>query len=232
MTLHRNPPKHYLEYTKEGKVPVVLIPGIFGKWGFMKHLGDKISRQGHPVYIVPKLGYNIFSIPRSAKILRVTLLHVFPKLGHIAPKVAKGAESIKKLMEKNKITSVIFVAHSKGGLIGKYFLAHYNQDRRVIGMVAVATPFSGSAMAKLVPLDPVREMDKDSEIIKDLEQHAKVNQQIISIIPEYDNHVWAEEGSFLQGAENVEVPVRGHHKVLFSKHVSEAVLAAINKLTL
>ena len=60
--LYHTPPKHYLEYTEEGKVPVILIPGVLCKWSFLKHLGDKMSLAGHPVYIVPELGYNLFNM--------------------------------------------------------------------------------------------------------------------------------------------------------------------------
>jgi hypothetical protein len=30
------PPAHYQGYVVDGKVPVVIIPGILGKWSFMK----------------------------------------------------------------------------------------------------------------------------------------------------------------------------------------------------
>jgi hypothetical protein len=231
MTIHKEPPKHYLDYVVEGKVPVVLIPGILGKWGFMKHLGDKISLAGHPVYIVPRLGYNVYSIPNSAKILEATVFHLFPALGHLIPRMHMEEQSNKEIIEKENIKNVVFVAHSKGGLIGKYFLAHFNKDRKVSGMVSIATPYSGSAMARLIPLDPIRELHIDSKIIHDLESHKEVNHQIVSIIPEYDNHVWAEKGSFLDGAENIEVPVHGHHKVLFSPEVCDVVLKSIEKLS-
>ena len=228
---HHIPPKHYLDFVVEGKVPVILIPGILGKWGFMKRLGDKISLEGHPVYVVPELGINIFSIPSSAKMLRTFLVHAFSKK-HIVPKVSPGALKIRAFIEARNIKGVVLVAHSKGGLIGKYLLAHYNDDQRVLGMVAVATPFSGSAMAKLVPHDAFRELKNDSEVIRDLEKHQEVNKKIISVIPEYDNHVWAERGSFLEGArENIEVPVHGHHRVIFSKKVQEIVLRSIALLS-
>jgi len=232
MTIHRDPPKHYLGYTIDGKVPVVLIPGILGKWGFMKSLGDKISRRGHPVYIVPELGYNIYNIPTSAKTLRSLIVHIIPKRGHVPPKISRGAEAVRKLIEEEDLSGVVLVAHSKGGLIGKYLLAHHNIDNRVLGMVAIASPFSGSAMAKLIPHDSFKELRADSEIIQDLERHRKANERIISIIPEYDNHVWAERGSFLESAaENIEVPIHGHHKVLFDKKVLSLVLSAIEKIS-
>lgn len=229
--IHREPPKHYLGHVVAGKVPVILVPGILGKWGFMKSLGDKISLKGHPVYIVPELGYNIYSIPTSAKTLRAIIVHVIPKRGHIPPKVAKGAQAVRNVIEKHNLRGAVLVAHSKGGLVGKYLLAHHNADHRVLGMVSVATPFSGSAMAKLIPHDSFRELHTDSEIIHDLERHRAVNGKIISIIPEYDNHVWAAQGSFLEGAENIEVAVSGHHRVLFSKKVLKAVLQSVEKIS-
>ncbi len=229
--IHHTPPKHYLGHIVEGKAPVILIPGILGRWSFMKHLGDRISLQGHPVYIVPGLGLNIYSVPTAAKTLRALVVHIVPALGHIPPKVGRGAQAVRELIEKENISGAILVAHSKGGLIGKYLLAHHNADNRVLGMVAIATPFSGSAMAKLVPHDSFRELRTDSEIIRDLEKHHAVNDRIISVIPEYDNHVWAERGSFLDGAAaNIEVPVSGHHKVVFSHAVLQAVLDSIEKL--
>ncbi len=230
--IYRKPPEHYLNYTAEGRVPVILIPGILGKWSFMKSLGDKISLHGHPVYVVPELGYNVFSIPSSARIIRASLKHIFSKRGHIVPRLEKGTEVIKRFIEANSLKGVVFVAHSKGGLIGKYFLAHYNKDNEVLGMVAIATPFSGSAMAKLLPFDTLKELDNDSKIIRDLEKHQDINHKIISIRPKYDNHVWAEKGSFLEGAENIEVPVKGHHKIIFDKNVQKIVLESVEKLTL
>lgn len=229
--IYREPPKHYLGHVVQGKVPVILVPGILGTWSFMKALGDKISLEGHPVYIVPDLGINIYNIPTSAKTLRAIIVHAIPKSGHIVPKVSRGAEAVRKVIEKNNLQGAVLVAHSKGGLIGKYLLAHNNTDNRVLGMVSIATPYSGSAMAKLIPHDSFRELNIDSKIIKDLEQHHAVNSKIISIIPEYDNHVWAAKGSFLDGAENIEVAVSGHHKVIFSKEVLRIVLKSIEKIS-
>lgn len=204
--VHREPPGHYLGHIVAGMTPVILVQGVSLKWGFMKDLGDRISLLGHPVYIVPELGNNMHDIPSSAAMLR-------------------------SLIEKENLSGVIIVAHSKGGLIGKYVLVHHNTDNRVLGIVAIATPFSGSALAKLVPRDSYKELRTDSELIKDLGKHSTINRRIISIIPEYDNHVWAAQGSYLEGAaENLEVPVRGHHKVLFSEVVAQAVFRSIAKI--
>ncbi|MBI4085886.1 MAG: hypothetical protein HY433_01420 [Candidatus Liptonbacteria bacterium] len=228
--IHREPPAHYLGYTVAGKVPVILIPGIFSRWGYMKHLGDAISLRGHPVYIIPELHNNLFSVPSSAKILRSLITHIVPMSGHIVSRTSRSAETIRKFIQEKGLKDVIIVAHSKGGLIGKYFLVHHNADRRVLGMIAVATPFSGSALAKLIPHGAFKELMTDSKVIHDLKTHKEVNKNIVSIFPEYDTQIWAERGSFLDGAENIEIPVAGH-TVLFDKKIHDAVINAIDKMT-
>ncbi len=175
MYFRRTPPKHYLGHVVEGKAPVIILPGIFGRWAFLKPLADHISLLGHPVYIVPKLGNNIADIPVSAK-------------------------KVREIIIENKLEEVVLVAHSKGGLISKYVLVHENADDRVKGLVAIATPFHGSELARFVPHYSLQELKTDSEIIKYIAAHTEVNGKIVSIIPSYDNHVWHDKGSELEGA--------------------------------
>lgn len=227
---HTTPPEHYLGYMLDGRVPVVLIPGIMNRWGYMKSLGDKISLLGHPVHLVPELGNNISSIPESAKMLDRVVSVLVPhhqKLHHIK----KGAEAVRRFIEQKDIKGVVLVAHSKGGLIGKYLLMHYNHDHRVLGLVAMAAPFSGSAIAKLFPHHAFKELHHDSDILQDLKRAGHVNERIISIYPEYDTHVWAEKKSFLDGAlENIELPLHGH-SIVTSRLAQTAVIAGVEKLT-
>lgn len=197
MYAHRNPPKHYLGYVLEDKNPVILIPGVFWRWGFLKQLGDRISLQGHPVYIVQKLGNNLKTISDSAALVR-------------------------EIIDENNLRNVVLIAHSKGGIIGKYLMVHLNSDQKVKGMISVATPYSGSLMSKLLPIRAVKgELNVDSSVIRDLSSHKDVNPKIISISPVFDNHVWSKEGSFLKGAKNITVNVKGHHKIVFSKEVED-----------
>lgn len=204
--LYRKPPEHYSGYVVDGKVPVIVIPGVLGRWGYIKHLADKISLLGHPVYVVPQLGYNLFSIPQSA-------------------------QYVSDVLEQENLKNVVIVAHSKGGLIGKYVLMHHNSTHRVVKMVSIATPYSGSAMASLVPIDPIKELHNDSVIIKDMQMNTEVNTLIISIAPAYDNHVWAEKGSYLEGAENHTVDVHGHHKVMYDRGATMMIVEELERVS-
>jgi len=207
MFVHREPPKHYLGHVVKGKTPVIFIPGVLNRWAFCKPLSDYISLLGHPIYIIPSLGINIGDIPSSAK-------------------------KVREVIDEQKIKKAVIIAHSKGGLIAKYLLAHDNKDHAVLGAVTIATPFSGSAMAKLVPHKSIRELAIDSKIIKYLNSHTAINHKIISIIPEFDNHVWHAKGCVLDGAlDNVRVANRGHHKLLFDKSLWSVIVENVDKIT-
>lgn len=204
MLFHNNPPQHYLDSKKE-KVPVILIPGIANKWGFLKHLGDRISAKGHPVYIVDKLKFNFFDIPTSAKIIR-------------------------EIIDKNNLEKAIIVGHSKGGLIGKYFLIHENQDNRINGLIAIGAPFSGSRLTNFTLHKSFRELSPQSKTIQKMKSNITANSKIISIMPEFDTRVWSDKGSYLEGALNIKTPIKGHHKIVFDKDVIKKIVELISKL--
>lgn len=230
--LHKDPPEHFLGYVLPGKPPIIIIPGILQRWGTMSELANFLSKQGYPIYIVPKLRYNLYSIPMSSLKVRAIIAHVVPKIGHLLPRFHISAKLVRELIREYKIHDAIILAHSKGGLIGKYLLAYRNKDKRVKGMVSIATPYSGSALAKLIPHKSFKELLEDSKIVEKLESHTAVNKKIISIYPEFDNHVWAKNGSYLDGAlDNICVPVSGHHYVLYSKKVKDVVKKSLERIS-
>ncbi len=204
MYIYKNPPKQYLNYVVKGKNPIILIPGNSNKWGFLKKLADSISCLGHPVYIPDKLGLNLFDIPISAKIVR-------------------------EIIDENKLEKVILIGHSKGGIVGKYILMHENKDDRVNRLIAIAAPFSGTNIVNNLPYTSFKELSPKSKIIKELDSNEKVNSKITSIMPEFDNHVWHEKGSFLSGAINIKVKTKGHHKIIFDKNVINKIIELIGK---
>ncbi len=203
MAFRRVPPKHYRQDKAPGNVPVILLTGLSLRWSFLQHLGDRISRAGHPVYAIPNLRRNFISVSESAQFTR-------------------------EVIEEHDLKRVIIVSHSKGGIIGKYLLAHFNKDKRIHTVIAVATPFSGSRLARMIPHRAIREMLPDSRLIKELQAKKAVNKNIISIIPEFDNHIWAEEGSYLKGARNIKVQVRGHHRIVFDKKVEDTIMKTLS----
>ncbi|MGC3953917.1 MAG: hypothetical protein QM804_06630 [Propionicimonas sp.] len=178
--------------------PVLLIPGVLEEWTLLRPVGDRLSRAGHPVHVLPELRRNTIG-------------------------VVEGAALASAYLALHDLREVVIVAHSKGGLIGKRVLLD-DAEHRVHHLVAIATPFAGSTLARLVPSRPVRAMQPDDATIVDLQRHREVNHLITSICPAYDPHI--PVGSYLAGATNLPVAASGHFSVLADPEVLDAVLAA------
>ncbi|MEY4731495.1 MAG: hypothetical protein RL681_441 [Candidatus Parcubacteria bacterium] len=203
--IYRTPPQHYLGYVRVGKAPVIIIPGIYEKWNYLKPLADVISRKGHPVYVVPRLAHNTRAIPASADIVR-------------------------KLISEKDLKNVVLLAHSKGGIIGKYLLAFLNSDHRVRRLIAIASPFGGSFLAH-IPLKGLGELRPGSEVLTRLDGRKDVNRDITSLFGAFDNHIWPASSCRLEGAENIQVDAHGHHAILASPKTSEIVLRTIERIS-
>lgn len=203
---YRKPPEEYLGHVVNKKVPIILIPGVNTKWPFLKMIADEVSAAGHPVYTVKDLGYNRKEIRPSAVLVR-------------------------NLIDSQQLKDVIILAHSKGGLIGKELLMYCNSDVRIQKVIAIASPFAGSGISKIVPDKVAKELGPESVVILEQNLNTEVNKDIISVYGTYDNHVWPTESCRLDGAENIQVAVDGHHKILSYPEARKTVVERINTIT-
>jgi triacylglycerol lipase len=205
MYLFWNPPRIYIKNSNSGKCPIIILPGYLVKWGFMKKIADEISSLGHPVYVIKELGNNIKDVAISAKI-------------------------VSDFISKNKLKDVVIIGRSKGGLIGKYNLVHFNKENNVKGLIAIATPFHGSKLANFYKFIKSNEFSPDHPTIRELTMHPGVNKKIITINPSSDNIVLSEKSTELDGAlENIEVKVAGHHRIVFDKVTIKEIKSSIKK---
>ena len=76
------------------RAPVLILPGVYESWHFMRPLIDVLHEHGHPVHVVTPLGTN-------------------------RRPVAPSAEIAAEYLREHDLHDVVIVAHSKGGLIGK-----------------------------------------------------------------------------------------------------------------
>ncbi|MGX9900073.1 esterase/lipase family protein [Arthrobacter sp. SA17] len=102
-----------------------MIPGVYENWQFMLPLITALHQAGHPVHVVTVLQRNRLAIPAAAKL-------------------------VAKHLAAADVMNAAIVAHSKGGLIGKYLMMTHDGERRVERMVAVCSPFSGSRYARFM----------------------------------------------------------------------------------
>ncbi|WP_454049318.1 esterase/lipase family protein [Cellulomonas sp. Marseille-Q8402] len=167
--------------------PVLLLPGVYETWRFLEPLARALHAHGHPVHVVAPFGLNRGSVPDMAELAATHL-------------------------RDTGLRDVVVVAHSKGGLIGKSVMGRADVGDRVLGMVAVNTPFSGSPYARLLPLRSVRAFLPDDEVLTALAAQRAEHERIVSVATCYDPHI--PGGSELPGARFVRLATPGHFRSL------------------
>lgn len=178
--------------------PVVVIPGIYEDWRFMLPLVRRLHAAGHPVHVVTLLQRNRIAVP-------------------------KAAELIAGYLRDQSLADVMIVAHSKGGLIGKYVMMSLDPEARITGMVAVCTPFSGSRYASFMLLPSLRAFSPRDAVTLQLSREQRVNERISSVYGVFDPHI--PEGSELPGARNIQLQTGGHFRILSHEDTIRTILA-------
>ena len=197
-------PESYTSPSASSDFSIILIPGVYESWKFMRPVAESLHQQGYDVRVVENLKFNRGSVEDMARVVR-------------------------EYLHKSNIKKCLLVAHSKGGLIGKYLLLNYNKDKRIKGMVTLNTPFSGSKYAYFfLPFKTVRMFLPTAPLLKNMAINESVNARIVSIYGVFDPHI--PGGSYLKGAQNIQLKTRGHFRIMGSKKVHTAIFRAIRKL--
>ncbi len=191
-------PDHYAQGSGRA---VVVLPGVYENWAFLRPLIVPLHRRGYRVHVVAELGYN-----RSP--------------------IAGGAAMVLDLLAARDLRDVVLVGHSKGGLIGKLAMLG-DTDGRISSLVTICTPFHGSSRARLLPLPSVTPLAPGHPGLVALGDPHPVNARITSLATTFDEHV--PEGSELPGACNVTLDVPGHFLPIGHPKVLAEVLAVLER---
>lgn len=194
--LFRLDPAPYLLPGARGAEPVVVIPGVYERWQIMRPIVDHVHRLGHPVHVVEPLGFNVGTVPAMAAVV---------------------AEYIRL----HDLDNVTIIAHSKGGLIGKYVMTTPEAGGRVNRMVAVCTPFSGSRYAYFAMTPVIRAFSPRNPVLRTLLANLEINHRITSVYGTFDPHI--PGGSRLDGAVNIQLDTMGHFRIIGDKALQAAI---------
>lgn len=189
-----------------GRIPVVLLPGIYEPWRYLAPLATALHAAGHPVHVVPALGRNTGDLATSVAAVRAVLLR--PE--------ASGA---------------VLVAHSKGGLVGKAVLLDEVAGRRARGLVAVNTPFAGSSLAasrRVLGRTALGMFVPTGPAIVALSAQAAVNARITSVRAAWDQMI--PRAGDLPGARNLTLDVGGHFRPMADAGVHALIHDEVHRL--
>lgn len=149
-----------------------------------------------------------------------------------------GADVVAAHLRTLAAHRVVLVAHRKGGLIGQQVLLDRVDGAasgaqagaggeqvgpRVLGLVAVNTPFQGSASATYFPVRAVR--DLSPRAVRALTEQRAVDALVTSRYASWDPHI--PGGSHPATARNVQVPAIGHFRILGDRSTQDAIVAAV-----
>ena len=181
--------------------PLLLIPGVHEPWRYLLTVGRRLNAAGHPVHVLPELGHNVAPIVETAAVAQ-------------------------RYLDERDLRNVAIVGHSKGGLVGKHMMAFDDVEHRIDRLVTVASPFSGSSRAKYMLAPTLRAFAPGNPVLGAIAANLDVNARITSIYAETDLVI--PNGSYLEGATNVEVPLVGHFRLLSDPRVLKAIENAVD----
>lgn len=184
--------------------PVVMLPGVYESWRYLLPLARRLHAAGHPVVVVPRLGYNRRGLTESADVV---------------------AEAI----EAADVTRAVLVGHSKGGLIGKRLLLSERVGWRLAGLVALCTPWEGVPWAgPALRCTAIGLFAPGGAELTALASETAVDPRITAIQPAWDQFIGVPVAPV--GARVVRLGVSGHLRPLLEPAVQELTVAEVARL--
>lgn len=153
-----------------------------------------------PVLVVPGfLGPSILLRPLSIFLRlhdrHVKVLRTFPAFDGVVGHAERIAQAVERLKAKTGASRVDLVAHSMGGLAGRYYLLKMGGVANVRRFITVATPHMGTNWASLfVMTQSVKDMKPGNPLLEELAGAEKIRGvRCINIRAGWDQIVWPRE---------------------------------------
>ncbi len=183
---------------------VILLPGYAESFLFLWTIGNLLNN----------LGY------------RIWVLEDFKSTGRIDDETKKFVPFIKN----NNLTNIILVGHSRGGLIAKLLVDKYPKIAGLVKkIITIATPWQGTAYGYIRFWNLV-ELKPDSNLIKKLSTNSANTAKIVNLYPRIDNHVLPNRNLVLTGADNRQIHIMGHTRILECKDTLECISLVMNEI--
>jgi triacylglycerol esterase/lipase EstA (alpha/beta hydrolase family) len=197
--------------------PVLLLYGFLGTRRSCEVLEHRLRRDGYCVFSINLGGlfdaFNTYGIDESAEKVR---------------------DKIEKLYQRFDLGPLSIIGHSKGGLIGRYYVKRLGGDRRVRNLITLGTPHNGTPRAYLgcatlgVVAKSVWQMTPMSPFIRRLKIGAfPRGVRFTSIYSKGDGAspfpCCLLETSGADNLQNIEVPEVTHRELLYKRSVYEVI---------
>lgn len=176
-------------WQKGTKGDIVLIPGFGCSWTFFEYLANALNKIGYRIYTNPEFEHTAMSMDLYCKLLD-------------------------QFLRRNNLKKSIFLCHSRGGKVSKYYSAMFPNDKPVKA-IHIASRYKSSFWAKLQVFN-LDEFDSNSQVLKIINADPD-NKYILNLYPSYDNIYFSVPNEKLLNAINFRINVVGHTRILFNK---------------
>lgn len=153
-----------------------------------------------PVLVVPGfLGPSLLLRPLSVFLRlhdrHVKVLRTFPAFDGVVGQAERIAQAVERLKAKTGRSQVDLVAHSMGGLAGRYYLLKMGGIANVRRFITVATPHMGTNWASMFVLtQSLKDMKPGNPLLEELAGAEKIRGvRCINIRAGWDQIVWPRE---------------------------------------
>lgn len=189
--------------TQSHRRPILLIHGIFHNKSAFFFLKQKLALKGWHHFREMNLLTSVYGIESLAKQVQ---------------------KEVERLREEYETDQVDIVAHSMGGLIARYYLQKLEGDGRVKNLVTLGTPHQGTDWSKLSLLPHIRELRRNSPLLKELKEMPLPSQtRVVVVFGSLDFLMTPRETAHWQGTRLIELDQLGHAGLLFSERVSQII---------
>lgn len=175
---------------------VILIHGVWEPWNFLFDIGDYLNKMGYKIHIIPELKDNTLPL-------------------------FSAAEMVSGYISDHKLSDLILICHSKGGLIAYNLLSNPKINSLIKLVISISTPYHGSHVGLFHPASI--ELIPKSPVIKKLETIKVDRTKIHAIHSRIDNHSIPHNGLHLEGAHNYELDIVGHTRILVSPKTQKLI---------
>jgi len=142
------------------------------------------------------------------------------------------AKKVDELRIKLKVTKVILIGHSMGGMITRNYVQNRGGAAYVHGMVTLGSPHHGSKLAPFALSPMGKSLLPGSRFLVEFNSITWPKETpAVSIFTRYDNIVLPADSAKMKGAEQVELDGMGHTALLFHPRSLQAIIDALNKIT-
>jgi len=184
-------------------INIILIPGYGCTYDYLMPLGNFLKEKGYKIHTPEGIAPNFHKISDCIKI-------------------------IKEYIEKNNLSNVILIGHSKGGIIARYLLNEKELKNTIKKAITISSPHKGSLLAIYSRFN-AHEMIPWSKTTRNINKQKDNLDKVLNIYGIHDRIVIPSSNLHLPGAKNIKTNIKGHSKTVASPEVWQIILKEISK---